>query len=139
MEFLDMLIRLKILYDEKIVLISCGAFYIAIGGDAELLNKELGLNKNCVSRHICKVGVPKSYIGKYIEKIRKLGYSYIVLNYVAKEEKLIVIDEFKGNRKILNYIYKTDCAKCSRYKACNETKYDRVFSEYINRLEKGIK
>ena len=34
MEFLDMLIR--ILHDEKIVLISCGAFYMAIGGDAQV-------------------------------------------------------------------------------------------------------
>jgi len=71
MNFIEMVQRLQLVNDYQIVLISCGAFYIAIETDAVVLNSLLGLNTTCVKHEICKVGVPKNLIKKYIEKIKK--------------------------------------------------------------------
>ncbi len=47
MDFFDMVQKLQLIYGIKIILISCGSFYIATGADAVSLNKELGLKLNC--------------------------------------------------------------------------------------------
>lgn len=69
MEFLDMIMRLQIIYGLKIVLISCGSFYIGIGADAVTLNREIGLKLNCAKRGVCKIGIPKNSLDKYIVKL----------------------------------------------------------------------
>ena len=81
MDFFEMILRLKIIYEYKIVIISCGAFYIAIGEDAIILNKEIGLKLNCMRKNVCKVGIPKNSIYKYLGKLNKTEYGYIILNY----------------------------------------------------------
>ena len=58
MNYIDMVMRLQLMYEGKIVLISCGSFYIAIGTDAIILNKKLKLKLNCIKRRVYKVGVP---------------------------------------------------------------------------------
>ena len=72
MEFLEMVERLQLVYGLKIILISCGSFYIAIGIDAETLNKELELKKICAKKRLCKVGVPKTSIEKYKQKLDEM-------------------------------------------------------------------
>ena len=62
MEYIEMIERLKQMYPNKILFMSCGAFYIAIGEDAVILNKKLNLKVSCVKKYMCKVGVPKSSI-----------------------------------------------------------------------------
>ncbi len=62
MEYLEMVEKIKQIYPNRIVLMSCGAFYIATGEDAVILNKKLNLKVSCVKKYICKVGVPKSAI-----------------------------------------------------------------------------
>ena len=57
---------------EKLLIIGLGAFYIAIGEDAVLLHEKLGLKCTCFKNHICKVGIPRNSIGKYIKEIEKL-------------------------------------------------------------------
>ena len=42
----------------KIILCELGYFYIAIGKDAILLNKLIGLKLNCIKPEICKIGFP---------------------------------------------------------------------------------
>lgn len=106
MNFLEMVIRLQITYDEKIILISCGAFYIAVGSDAVVLNKELGLKTTCAKTKICKVGVPKSSIDKYKEKLNELGYSYIILDYDKDKRELIKIFELNVQRIFLRIMQK---------------------------------
>ena len=87
MEFLEMVEKLQLMYGLKIILISCGSFYIAIGADAVILNKELGLKKICAKRGTCKVGVPKTSIEKYKQKLDKIGYAYIILDYDKEKNK----------------------------------------------------
>ena len=73
MNFYEMILKLKEIYINEIILVSYGAFYIAIGEDAVLLNKKLGLQVNCIKRNVCKVGVPKNSIDKYVEKLNKIN------------------------------------------------------------------
>ena len=51
MDFLEMLIKLKMLYQNQIILILWGAFYIAVAEDAVLLNKKIGLKISDVGGH----------------------------------------------------------------------------------------
>ena len=113
MEFYDMVQRLQLMYGMKIILISCGSFYISIGADAILLNKKLGLKLNCAKKCVCKVGVPKNSIDKYIEKIDGLGYSYIILDYDKETNKLIKISE-KHGKCIEETAFNNECEKCDR-------------------------
>ena len=70
MEFYDMVQRLQLMYGMRIILICCGSFYISIGADAIVLNKELGLKLNCAKKCVCKVGVPKNSIDKCTKLLR---------------------------------------------------------------------
>ena len=77
---------------EKLLIIGLGAFYIAIGEDAVLLHEKLGLKCTCFKNHICKVGIPRNSIGKYIKEIEK-SYTKISLSlcifYNGEEDNLI--------------------------------------------------
>ena len=130
MEFYDMVQRLQLMYGMKIVLICCGSFYISIGADAIVLNKELGLKLNCAKKGVCKVGVPKSSIDKYIEKLDELGYSYIILDYDKETNKLTKICEKQG-KSIEETAFNNDCEKCDRRRYIVETKYEKALKEYL--------
>ena len=130
LEFYDMVQRLQLMYGMKIILISCGSFYISIGTDAIVLNKELGLKLNCAKKGMCKVGVPKSSIDKYIEKLDKIGYSYIILDYNKEFNKLVKISERQG-KSIEETSFNNDCEKCSRRRYIVETEYEKAFKQYI--------
>lgn len=130
LEFYDMVQRLQLMYGMKIILISCGSFYISIGADAIVLNKELGLKLNCAKKGMCKVGVPKSSIDKYIEKLDKIGYSYIILDYNKEFNKLVKISERQG-KSIEETSFNNDCEKCSRRRYIVETEYEKAFKQYI--------
>lgn len=129
MEYLDMLIRLKNVYNGKIVLVSCGAFYIAIGEDAVLLNKKLGLKVTCMKRNVCKVGVPKTSIGKYVEKLNIIGYSYIILDFNKENRELTKKYEKDGKNKDITLVNK-NCFNCSRNKS---TEYEQILNMYLEK------
>lgn len=102
----------KILREEnkgKILFINAGMFYIAVEEDAILLNSKLKLKCTCFKEDMCKVGIPINVIDKHLEKIEKLGYSYIVYNFNKELGVITVIKEFKGKpnktiRKNINCI-----------------------------------
>lgn len=62
MSFSNMLEVLQEKYDEKVIFVKSGVFYIATGRDAIFLNKELGLKCVCFKKQICKIGVPENSI-----------------------------------------------------------------------------
>ena len=103
--------RLQVIYQEKILLISCGAFYIALAENAVILNEELGLKTICAQKEICKVGIPINSINKYIEKLDKTGYSYIILDYDKEKSKIIKKYEQYGEKKKY-FKFNTGCYKC---------------------------
>lgn len=122
--------RLQLIYGMRIILISCGSFYISIGADAIVLNKELGLKLNCAKKGVCKVGVPKSSIDRYIEKLDGLGYSYMILDYDKQTNKLIKISENQG-KSIEETAFNNDCKKCDRRIYTVETEYEKALKEYL--------
>ena len=91
-----MLSNLQKINAGKIVLVKIGAFYIAKGKDAVLLNKILKLKNTCLEKEICKVGFPVNSLNKYIEKLNELEYGYIVYNYDSKENRLTQILRKEG-------------------------------------------
>ena len=94
-----MFLRLKSIYENEIVFISCGAFYIAIADDAVILSQELGLKVNCIRKNMCKVGIPKNSIEKYIKKLDDLEYSYIVLDFSKENKTVTSVYSRKGKYK----------------------------------------
>lgn len=104
MKFLEMV---EVLQQEdrnknKIILVKCGVFFVAIGRDAILLHKILGLNVTCIKPSICKVGIPIQNCMKYTDKLEKNGYGYILYDYNSKTKK---IEESKYIDRIVHRWY----------------------------------
>ena len=88
----------------KIILVKCGVFFVAIGKDAILLHEILGLNVTCIKPSICKVGIPISNCIKYTDKLEKVGYGYILYDYNSKNKKIEAKYEYDG---VADYCYRT--------------------------------
>ena len=108
MSFSKMVEGLKERDKEKLLIIGLGAFYIAIGEDAVLLHEKLGLKCTCFKNHICKVGIPRNSIGKYIKEIEKLKYGYILydmpLRYIFYLKKNIDLNDVKLQKEEVDYV-----------------------------------
>ena len=130
MEFLEMVLRLKEIYGNEIVLVSCGAFYIGVADDAVILHMELGLKVNCIRKNMCKVGIPKNSIEKYIKKLDKLGYSYIVLDFNKENKTLTSIYSKQGKYKQCTLI-NIKCFDCSKNKYTEKTDYEIALERYL--------
>ena len=98
----------------KIILINCGAFYIAIGKNAILLNKILGLKISCMSKEVCKVGFPIASLEKYTKLIEEKEYGYIVYEYEGKENELTIVWEYEGKKRNNIGKYNMGCKSCSK-------------------------
>lgn len=96
MGFSNMLEILQEKNKGKIVLVKLGTFYIATGRDAILLNVKLNLKCTCYKNNICKVGVPVNSIDKYIEKLNKTKYSYVIYDYDKEQKELKLRYEKNG-------------------------------------------
>ena len=139
MSFSKMLEGLKARDKEKILIIGIGAFYIAVGEDAVLLHEKLGLKCTCFKDHICKVGIPRNSIGKYMKEIDKTKYGYILYDYDRKENKIIELayKEGRKNKIIDKNINCLACAGISKYK---DDEYGIAILKFIEELKrrKGI-
>ena len=128
MSFSKMFEILKIKEKNKIILVQCGHFYIAIGEDAVWLHEKLGLKCTCFKNQMCKVGIPINSIEKYLKELNKLGYAYIVYDYDKSKIELIKKYFSKGK-----YHYGTDknqnCIICKGI-----SKYEN--DEYIEAITK---
>ena len=115
----------------KIILVNLGAFYIARGKDAVLLNRELNLKVNCMETEICKVGFPINSLDKYANEIEKRNYSFIVYNYNNDEGKLDIIKRYIGKKQ--NNIVEQ---KCNCYICKNTVKIYKKEDKYIKAVAK---
>ncbi len=108
----------------KIILVKCGVFFVAIGKDAILLHETLGLNVTCIKPGICKVGIPITGCMKYTDRLEKLGYGYTLYDYNSKNKKVEVKYEYNG--KANNETEKnTSCKECKYYQKQNP--YDSIY------------
>ncbi len=139
MSFSKMVEGLKERDKEKLLIIGLGAFYIAIGEDAVLLHEELGLKCTCFKNHICKVGIPRNSIGKYIKEIEKLKYGYILYDYNSKDKRLLELSYKEGKKnKIMNK--NINCLACMGASKYEEDDYSIALLKFIEELKrkKGI-
>lgn len=135
MGFSDMLEILQQKNKGKIVFVKLGNFYTATGRDAVLLNVKLDLKCNCYKNNICKVGFPVSSIEKYLEKLNKTKYSYVIYDYDKNKNELILKYEKKGR---INKI--TDKNKnCLICKGINQYKEDEYMLALIKLFESNNK
>ena len=139
MSFSKMVEGLKERDKEKLLIIGLGAFYIAIGEDAVLLHEKLGLKCTCFKNHICKVGLPRNSIGKYIKEIEKLKYGYILYDYNSKNKRLLELSYKEGKKnKIMNK--NINCLACMGASKYEEDDYSIALLKFIEELKrrKGI-
>ena len=122
MSFSSMLEILQAANKEKIVLIKLGAFYIATGRDAILLHSKLQLKVTCFKNNICKVGVPVDTLDKYLERLDKTKYSYVVYNYNKEKKELQLIREKEGKKNKITG-ENINCLLCKGPEAYKEDEY----------------
>ena len=121
----------------RIVLCNNGSFYIAVGNDAVLLNKVLGLKLSCMGIGICKVGFPIESLEKYTELLIKTGYSFVIYDFNSEKEDLAIIISYAGKR-LNEEIEKNKCYCCNRNKRKNKKldKYTRALVKMYEQEEK---
>lgn len=132
MSFCQMLEILQQKNKEKIVLIKLGTFYIATGRDAVLLNRKLQLKVTCLKNNICKVGIPVNSLEKYIEKLDKIKYSYIVYDYDKQKNELKEIYNKEGKKNKIT----EDNKNCILCKGIDAYKTDPYMTALTNLFEK---
>ena len=81
MKFLEIVRKLQKENKGYVILIRCGIFFATIGKDAVFMNKQFGSTPVCIQENLCKCGIPVNTFEKYIPKLRKSGYSYIIYDY----------------------------------------------------------
>lgn len=124
MKFVQEIEKLQKENEGTIIIAKNGIFFVAIGKDAIILNKELGLKLTCMKRELCKVGFLVKNVEKYIEKLEKLGYSFIL--YVKNEkEELEEIYKYNGKetKETKNCL---ECTNCENRKEQEEDILERV-------------
>lgn len=115
MAFSQMLEILKKKEKWNIVFIKLETFYIAVGEDAVLINNELSLKCTCFKMNICKVGFPVVAIQKYIERLNKMKYGYVIHDFDLYKVELKEIARKRGkyNKEISTNI---NCILCKGVK-----------------------
>lgn len=120
-----------------LILVRCGAFFVAIGANAIILSNELGLNTICMVKGMCKVGIPLNSLYDYIKRLEQLNYSFVIYNY-SKDEMICNNKRYaEMYRNKGRYIDKSkisiNCESCEKYKKV----YDNVtIFEELKRLQK---
>ena len=132
MSFSSMLEILQAANKEKIVLIRLGAFYIATGRDAILLHSKLQLKVTCFKNNICKVGVPVDTLDKYLERLDKTKYSYVVYNYDKEKKELQLIREKEGKKNKITG-ENINCLLCKGPEAYKEDEYMQALNKMFEK------
>lgn len=117
---------LQIKHKGMIILCGLGAFYLARGKDAILLNEIAGLRLSCMETEICKVGFPIASLEKYTDIIEEKGYGYIVYYFDAKTERLEMLKTKYGKKKNEIKAERNNCYIC-----CSSTKRYKKHDKYI--------
>ena len=131
MSFSQMLEILKKREKGNVVFVRVGTFYIAVGEDAVLMHKKLDLKCTCFKTNICKVGFPILSLDRYVNKLNKSKYGYVIydLNVDKTELKEIVRKKGKHNKEIDKNI---NCLLCKGIKAYPEDdKYLLTLTKYF--------
>ena len=122
MKFLDLIKMLKERQENQnaLVVVKCGAFFVAIGYDAMWLSKNLKLKTTCITNRTCKIGIPINSIYEYIDRLERMNYSFVIYNYskeILLENGKNYTESYRYQGKSPDYTYLTlECEKCDYYK-----------------------
>lgn len=126
MKFYESVLELQKLNKNKVVFVKSGVFFNSIGKDAIILEKVLELKRTCVTKGICKVGLPTNYVrenfSKIKEKLEKNNIGFVFYdemqtgNLIFNDRKYGIL--FEGEGKVINEERK--CINCSN---CNNNVY----------------
>lgn len=131
MSFSNMLEILQEKNKGKILLIKLGTFYIATGKDAVLLHNKLELKCTCFKNNICKIGIPVNSLEKYIEKLNKIKYSYIIYDYNKESNELIEkYSKIGKQNKIIER--NINCLKCKGIEEYKTDEYMKAIYKLLN-------
>lgn len=133
MSFSKMLEILQERNEKKIVLIRLGMFYIATGRDAVLLHDKLNLKCTCFTDNMCKVGIPVIAIDKYIEKLDKTGYGYVIYNYNKDKAELTEVLT-KAGRATRITSKNLNCLTCKGISEYKDDEYILALCNYYEKL-----
>lgn len=114
MKFASRIEELKNINKDRIMLARCGAFIIAIGDDAVLLSQIFGFKLTCFKSQICKIGIPITYILKYLQLLEEKGYSYILYDYKKETKEIVEKWKYEGINKI-KIRNEIKCEQCQYY------------------------
>lgn len=132
MTFSEMVEILQEKNGKRMLLIRNGHFYIATGKDAVILHKKLNLKCTCFKKGICKVGIPVNSLEKYIDKLEKTMYSYVIYDYDKENNEIKEILRRPGRVSKIN-VKNINCFECKKI----DKKEDN--SEYAKALNKLLK
>ena len=96
MAFSQMLEILKEKDKGSVIFVKLGTFYIATEEDAVLMHKLLELKCTCFKMNVCKIGFPEVAFEKYVEKLNKTGYAYVIYKLDKGKAELIEVARRKG-------------------------------------------
>ncbi len=131
MKYIEIIQELQQKEPNKIILVKCGAFFVALGKDAIMLNKLLKLKITCQKNNLCKVGIPVTAIMKYVDLMEKEGYSFSIYDYTKNNSQIA---------KVYNFVGKDNTEKFSignEYKSSMYQTLENIL--YIQKLEKSRK
>lgn len=125
MKYLDLVEKLQRNNQGYIVIIKNGIFFIAVGKDAIVLNKELGLKVTCMKSGMCKVGFLAKTLEKYIKKLEELNKSFIIYTYDKELEQEEQIYKYEGEKVEEKRTCK-DCNNCINKEETEQEIIERV-------------
>lgn len=139
MKFFDVVEEIQKQNKVYILFIRCGMFFCAIGKDAVIVNRLLGLKPVCAKKEVCKCGIPVNSFKNYISKFKDSGYSYIIYYY----DKNISIDKEKNYKELARIEGKMieekkiciNCSQCNNYKNNFENTIDnnlKIIEKMLN-------
>ena len=137
MAFSQMLDLLKKKEKGTIVFIKLGTFYIATGEDAVLLHNKLELKCTCFKMNICKIGFPVNSLDKYVEKLNKTNYAYVIYDFDKEKVELKEIIRKKGKHNKTEE-KNTNCILCGNINKRYE-KTDKYVLAVNKMFEKELK
>ena len=138
MSYLELMKKLCKENKGYIVIMRSGVFFTAIGANAIKLSKLFELKLLCISEGICKCSFPSTALEKYIIKLQKSNYSYLIYDYKKEgfedgvHHKLITKIEGKLNEEERDCL---DCIKCEY----NRNKKINLINKTLRQLNELLK
>ena len=125
MKFCEEVEKLQRENEGSVILVKNGIFFVAIGKDAVILNRELDLQLTCMKKELCKVGFLVKNAEKYIEIMKSKEISFKMYIIDVKKGKIeILLENIGKNMKEVKA--NVNCSKCSRKKDTDEDIIERL-------------